>query len=183
MLAFCVLTVSLRKQRRRSQRGSRFRKLLRGFDEWNRPAASVYCLGYRVRTRTKDGAGNDIPIEEGCGEGRVPDRRRRRRRSDGEERIRATCCFYDAGIYPRASPPQRVAAPTHATCCNTRTYDRKIFARDGLFSRTPESRAAHVGGRFTAVEARARQTRIEKADRRRLRGSRVFAFREFSWET
>lgn len=97
----------------------------------------------------------------------VPDRRQQRR-SGREERTRATCCFYDVGIYPRASPSQRVAAPTRNMLQypNLRSvkYSR---ATNYLATRPRESRRVR---RWTSEGF----VLVRKGREVRLRASRVF---------
>lgn len=109
----------------------------------------------------RDGASQCSPHSEGM--------RRRVFRTVGdvaaEERNgRATCCFRRiAGIYPRglSSAHTEGRGNPHATCCNPRTYDRKIFARNEDYRATCSRAEAHRTRRWTIY----RRVRVSETER------------------
>lgn len=121
---FCLSTVKYYTTQRDSLDGRfQLRKALLGSDEWNRP---VYFPRLSPRSGPKGGASNDFPIEKGCGKERsgpaaTSSVARRRRGADTSNLLRLRCRNISACLSSAWQHP-------HATCCNPRTYDYKIFA-------------------------------------------------------
>jgi len=88
----------------------------------NETGPSIF-LGYRPDLGPKGGARNDFPIEKGCEKERSgpPSVARRRREADTSNLLRLRCRNISACLSSAWQHP-------HATCCNPRTYDYKIFA-------------------------------------------------------